>query len=344
MSKKHFNGLATVSVALLLLWGIARTGAQVAKQPLKGKPEPAAMSRYEERLRAIRTEFEAERKRLGLDVEALKAKYPTPEITLCRRMRAIPGGTAEVVTRGKFAPGTRFLLENDNVEVVQETVTASEYRAKVRVAPNVGPGVASVHAVTPVSPGDTQCSPLYIGGKYEWDFTADNGWRIKLRMVDERLGSEETQIPRPLYRAEFYRGDDTSPFETRDMELSLESSLRGSYYGGMQEPEADTGGAMAEIEKLTQKMADPNLSDAEQDRLEQRLNDLIEKMSQEQTSPDYGKKMERQQAEMERKRQEFGCHSFNFRLKPGGVVEGDLTCGSKVGTLKYTGTMKFLGP
>ncbi len=258
MPKKSVTSFVVVSVALLLLWGILTTGAQIKKKAgtKEGeKPEAVPTGWYEERLRAIRTEFEAERQRLGLDRAAYGVKYPTPEIKLCSCARVVPGATADVVVKGKFALGTRFLLDNENVEVVQETPTTSEYRATVRVAPGGGPGAAAVHPITPNNLGYLQCNALYIGGQYEWDFTAQNGWRIKLKTLSERSSAKQECLPKPVYCAEFYRGTEVKPFETRGVEVSFGGQNR--YSGDIEGYDCDIAAKLAKaLDHQDKRMAE----------------------------------------------------------------------------------------
>lgn len=329
MVRKSFASLLTVAIVFLWVLGITR----------------ASTRRYEERQKALLVELAAEQQRLGLtDRAVLFAKYPTPEITLCRMTRVLPGATGEVVLRGKFAPATKFLFENDSVEVVKEVVTATEYRATVRVPPGIGPSYAFLYAYAPVSGANARCSTLYIGGKYQWDFTAENGWRILLRMLDERFSPDADRLPDPLYRAEFYRGSEPKPFETLQVALSLDKSpWEESYSGSLREPEAGQSSAQAEMQKLMEKIAAGKLSQEEMEKLSQRLQELSEQTMRElqatmtkMSSPDYAK-------EVERKEKEFGCHYINARLTATGA-EGNLTCGEKVATVLIKGTMKFVGP
>lgn len=120
-------------VAVLMIFGIAR----------------AANSHYMEKRSAFYESLDGERKRLGLtDRVRLKAQYPTPEISLCHAAHVAPGGTANVLVKGKFSLGSKFLFENDNVEVVNEHATATEYSATVKVPATAGPEYSPLHVFT----------------------------------------------------------------------------------------------------------------------------------------------------------------------------------------------------
>ncbi len=257
MSRNHFRGLAAASVALLLSWGILR----------------ATTSEHEERWRKIRVQCATEQRRLGITDQGAFAKYPTPEITLCRLTRVLPGGAGEVLVKGKFAPGTKFVFLTNTLEVVKEAVTATDYRASIKAAQGLGPGLIDLHPITPVSCGYALCRAVYVGGKYEWDFTADNGWRIKLKILDEGFAGkekgftskagDETPDPQHTYRAEFYQGDEPTPFAVGDVEVRLSAVTEpasGNYEGQIVEGQLDVNREaerqeMGEAEQISEEEA-----------------------------------------------------------------------------------------
>jgi len=328
MKNRKLAAWGISGLALVCLLGVARAGT----------------SRFVERRKALLAQLEAERKRLGLtDRVALFAKYPTPEIQLCRAVRLAPGSEADVVIGGKFATGTKVLFENDAIEALTEAVTPTGYRARIRVRPGVGPTVASAHLFAPVSGGHAQCLAVYVGGKYEWEFTAQNGWRIKLLLLDEKFQPGSSSPPNPEYRVEFYRGAETKPFETRTVGLSISSApWDDTYTGSLSEQDAGAVNAQAQMERIAKQFQDPKLTDQQRDKLMKEMERLTEAMVKQQQaaiaqmqSPGYAQ-------EIERKRAEFGCQYIQFKVKPEGI-NGDMTCGQKVGTLTLKGTMKFLG-
>lgn len=304
----------------------------------------ASTKRYQEKRSALMVQLEAERKRLGLtDRKALFAKYPTPEVKLCRPVRVAPGGVADLVITGKFTAGTKVLFENDEIEVVSEAVTLTDYRAKVRIPAGLGPTFANAHIFAPVSGGTASCLAVYVGGKYEWEFTASNGWRLKVACLDDKFKPDLTYPPNLECRAEFFRAAEPKPFQVRNLRLNLTSvPYDERYSGSMDEDAPDEVDYNAEMSKLYQRIADPKLSEAEREKAMNQLQALSEKMVKQQQaliakmqSPNYAK-------EQEQKRAEFGCQSLQFRVQPQGA-EGDVVCGQKVGTLKLKGTMKFAG-
>lgn len=321
MMHQQLSRWSAVLLGALVVFGIAR----------------AANSHYAERRSAFYESQQAERKRLGLtDWRQVIAKYPTPEITLCRAARIVPGATGEVTVGGKFVPGSKFLFENDVVEVVAESATATEYHATVRVAAGVGPGYSPLHVFAAVSGIEAShpCPAVYIGGKYEWEFTAQNGWRIKLHPKGDSFPKEGMQ--ETPYTAEFYRGNEAKPFEVREFSLGLGGPLYGNSYSGGFAESSNQSGPMADMEQIMKKLYDPNTSPEERARLTQRMVEAQQQM----TDPANAMKAQQQQ---QQKDAEFGCKNMHFS-DSADSVEGQISCGQKVGTIAIKGTRRFVGP
>ena len=320
--------LAAAVVAALII-GIARS----------------ATSRYNEQRRAILSAAAAERKRLGLtDRKALFAAHPSPEIKLCRGVAVLPGATAEVVVQGKFEPGTKFLFENDSLEVVKENVGATEYRATVSAARNLGPNYAYLNAFAPVSAGNGRCLAVVVGGKYEWGFTAENGLRVRLTPVSQKAGQGSEGLPMQVYRAEFFRGTEAKPFASFDAALNMEAAPREDGYSAdwSSAPRQESSSkAEMEMKKLQQQMESMHkLTEKEQEQLIERMQKLaagaMAEAVQQQT----------QMQQHERSLEELGCREIKFRLGAEGAT-GNLRCRDAQGvgrSVGVKGTMKFLGP
>jgi hypothetical protein len=329
MLGRQFTTWSAVAVSALIVFGIAR----------------AASSHYVERRNAFYQSQEAERKRLGLaDWAQVKAKYPTPEITLCRAIHMAPGTTGEVTVRGKFSPGSGFLFENDDVEIVKESATATEYHATVRVPAGIGPTYSPLHVIAAVSgiEASPPCPAVYVGGKYEWDFTAQNGWLIKLSPRGDTFpknGAEGVAY----YTAQFYRANESKPFEVRDFNLGLGGPLYGSNYsGGFQQTEGGQGGQgdQASMEQLMKKAFDPSTSSEEREKLMQKVVEAQQAMMSKMSDQ---KAMMQQQQEQMKKDAEFGCKNMNFNANAD-PVEGQISCGQNVGTIWIKGVRRYVGP
>ena len=136
-----------------------------------------------------------------------------PEIGLVSSACLLPGGTGEVVVKGKFVPDTRFIFQNDSLEVVKESLTAGEYRATLKVAPGIGPQTAALMAISPVSGISTRKErAAVVGGKYEWIMESANGWKIVARSAGDRPCGSTAPAEDP-YEVLFYRKGEASPLE-----------------------------------------------------------------------------------------------------------------------------------
>jgi len=218
--------------------------------------------------------------------------------------------------------------------VVKENATATEYQATLRVPSSIGPGYSPLHVFSAIS-GYEAIYPaaVYFGGKYEWDFTAENGWRIKLHPAGDAFPTEGS-APVVKYTAEFYRGNEPKPFEVREFGLGLGGTLHGnSYSGGLTQPASASGGSQGDdMQKLMQKLMDPNTTAQERQELAKRMQDFQRQMVQQ------GQSMVQQSQEDVK----FHCENMNFSGNAD-PIEGQVSCGPD-GTLKIKGTRRFVGP
>lgn len=295
----------------------------------------AARFRYQDKEEAIFKSCREELQKLGLTRGAAKSKYPTPEIRMEGAPSCVlPGATGQVVIRGKFAPGTKFVLENDNLEVVTETVTPTEYRATVKAAAGIGPQTAGVLAITPVT-GLTarQSDAVIVGGRYEWTMEAKNGWRVVARASGTNACATAGGTGLP-YDVLFYKGGEANPFEKRSARLYYNMYERTNYRFTVEQQSADP--VMQEYQTLMQKMADRNLTTAQRQQLMQKLQGMAEQMQkhmQAMVDPANIKKEEE-------KRKQFGCQHIALSLE-GGSFTGELQCAQAVGTrIGVAGTIK----
>lgn len=345
--KKMFEYLASACLVVLLLWGMVR----------------ASTSKYVQQREEIFNQCGVDRQRLGLNDVALRQKYPTPEITLCRAIRVAPGATGEVVVKGNFQRGTRFLFDTDKIQVVKDGLVGSDYHATIRVAQSVLPDYANVYSYQPVRCMSTSCLAVNIGGKYEWDLAADNGWRIKLEPVNETAVQPDRTAS--TYRAEFYHPGEAKPFEVRNVDLSChedqchgvigegnaDEALKQKAVQGMmnrspaeqQQSQNAMQQAQAEMAQLQQQMQNyTKLSPQEQKALMARMQEVSKRLSDAMTP----KAVAEAQQQMEKNKQEFGCAGMSLSLK-GNALAGIMACGEKVGQrghLSLTGSVKYLGP
>jgi FKBP-type peptidyl-prolyl cis-trans isomerase len=299
----------------------------------------AFLSKYQQKRQEIMAACKAARDKLSPEeLKALAAKCPTPEIALVSPAVVKPGDTVEVTVTGKFPAGTTFLFESDAVEIVKESAAANSYRATIKIASGGGPERLSVRAFVPVCcKSNSRGNAITVGGNFEWELKGANGWTIKARSAAP--ASRPNQAQELPYSLEFYRGNETVSFEKRAAMLSPSQGDPPSYYFSISNQDASSANAQAEMEAIGKQMQNPNLSDAERDRLMKKMEETIARMQKDlakMTDPSYMK-------QLQQKEEEFGCASINLNLQ-NGIAAGNLNCSQKVGrNIKLTGTMKYLG-
>ncbi len=299
----------------------------------------AVAFRFQEKENAFRQANQAEMKKLGLTPAAAKARYPTPEISLVSGGCLLPGGAGEVVVKGKFVPGTKFIFQNDSLEVVKESLAGGEYRATLRAAAGIGPQTAALMAISPVSGITTRHDrAAVVGGRYEWTMEAANGWKIVARSAGEKACGAPGPADDP-YEVLFYRKGEANPFEKRAATLysSIWEKTNHRFRIDQQDPELAAPGE--EMKVLAQKMSDPKITPAQRDEVMKQFQKAQERMMAEakkMTDPAY-----RQQ--LEARKQQFGCETIELAAA-GGTFTGRMRCAQAVGTqIALTGAMKLLG-
>jgi hypothetical protein len=89
---------------------------------------------------------------------------------------------------------------------------------------------------------------------------------------------------------------------------------------------------------ISQQMQNPNLPEADREKLMNKMQDMVAKMTREAqkiSDPAYIKKLQAQE-------QEFGCTAINLQLQ-NGAATGNMLCSEKVGrNIALTGTMKYI--
>jgi hypothetical protein len=314
------NGLLIVTV-IMLCWGVTH----------------AALSNYQQKERAIRDSCQAARNKLTPQ-EQKQLQCNTPEIRLMSPAAVKPGETTEVAITGKFPAGTSFVFHSDSVEVLKESSNANSYRATIKVASGGGPEDLSISAIIPpCCKSAYQSNALHITGNFEWELKGANGWTVKAHSIAPAAG--ERQTGELAYLLEFFRGAETKPFEKRSAKLHPEQSAPPRYYFSISKEDESSMNSQREMQAIAQQMQNPNLSDADREKLMIKMQEMIARMTgeaQKMSSPAYIK-------QIQAKELEFGCTAINLQLQ-NGVATGNMLCSDKVGrNIALTGSMKYLG-
>ncbi len=291
-----------------------------------------AMFRWQEMEQAIRQACQVNRLKAGADC-------PTPEIQLITSNCIQPGGSGEVVIRGKFSPGTKFVFENDNLEVVSESLVGNVYKATLKTVAGIGPQSASVSAFSPCCKSTRHEGGAVVGGKYEWNLQTQNGWRVLGRLVsDNRCGASQGE-GQSTYELQFYRGNETVPFEKRQASLHFSQFEKTQYRFAIDQTDSSAKDAQEDLQSLVKKMMDPSTSEDERAIIMKKMETLQQQMVA--NLQKMGNPAEIQR--MEQKRQEFGCEAMELQVSAANA-QGSLRCSEKVGrSILLNGTVKYLG-
>ncbi len=314
MRRRGVVGLQVV-IGIMLCWGVTH----------------AALSKYQQKEQAIRDSCRAERAKMTPEQQK-QLSCNTPEVSLVSKASVKPGETVEVAINGKFPAGTRFVFQSDSIEVLKEASNANSYRATIKAASGGVPRTVSISALTPqCCKGAYLSQAVKITGNYLWDLQAANGWKIKAQPIpSDPAGSRELQ-----YSLEFFRGGASAPFTKRPATLYPAEADSDSLSFSISGQDESSMNVQQQIESITKQLQNPNLSDAERDKLMQKMQDVMAKMTQTIQDPGYVKKIQAEQAE-------FGCQGIRLNLQ-NGALTGTMNCSEKVGrSIAITGSMKPL--
>lgn len=296
----------------------------------------AAVYKFREQQQAFQKGCQEQLAKLGLTRDAAKAKYPTPEIKLVSAACLLPGASGEVVVNGKFPPGSKFVFENDNIEVVKETQTPTQYRATVKAAPAIGPQTAGLIVITPVSCITAQHqAAVRVGGRHVWTMEAENGWKI---VASPRGGGAEpcSENQSQPYIVAFHRKGESAPFETRDAELYFSLWEKTNYRFSVSRTDSQSRSEMEDFQNLMKRMTDPKLAPAEREQIMAKLQKAQQAMVAKMT--DQAALKARQEKELQ-----FGCDRIELEYPGGGSFTGRLACAEKVGRrIALTGTVAIV--
>jgi hypothetical protein len=310
-------GIASLKIVagIVLFWGVTH----------------AALSTYQQKEQAVRESCRAERAKLTPQQQK-QLPCITPEISLVSRATVKPGETVDVVINGKFPAGTSFVFQSDNIEVLKESCLANSYRATVKATASGGPRTVSISAITPICCKGTYLShAITISANYVWDLQASNGWKVKA----QPLPADSSRGRELLYALEFYRGSETAPFIKRRATFYPAEGDSTGFSFSISGQDESSANVQQQLETIMKQMQNPNLPDAERDKLTKKMEDLMTQMTKTMQDPGYAKKLQAQE-------QEFGCNGIHLNLQ-NGALSGNMNCSEKVGrSLTITGTMKQL--
>lgn len=301
----------------------------------------AATFRFEERQKEILAACRLQLQKLGITRDEAKERYFTPEIDMVTGGCLTAGRQADLGLQGKFVEGTKFVIYNDNIEVVKEQLTGTAWRATVKVAQGIGPQTAAIVAISPVTGIMARKDfAAIVASRTEWALDAANGWRIVARSAGEVNCGRSANGEFP-YDLSFYRKGETEAFAKRSARLIFDLYDSSNYRFMISEAAPAAAGGIEGMQALAMKLSDPNLSDAEREKLMAKFA-----AAQEQMQADIEKAIDPANiAKAQQQKAEFGCSDIFAAVPAGGPVTGSLRCSPKVGAnISVTGTMKVLPP
>jgi hypothetical protein len=313
---------ATVVLALGLAGSLVRAGQN---------------TQFTQKTDELSRQWSAERQKLGLDNNALKARFPCAEITLARMVSVRPGASAAVSMTGTFADGTVFLSEHDGAELSGGSVAKGVFTGRIIVKPDQFPAFVRIWAFTPVTGTSDAEAAAFIDAVPAFDLKSANGWTIKAVPTAKTFTIANFQAVLS-YRVEFYRPNESKPFQAAPGELRINGNDAPSPTLDLNIREGMTP-AQAELEAISRQMSDINaflkLSEAEQNAITNKLSTLTEQMMAEVMAS------MKDPAAMQKQQDDFGCRSI--RLTRGqGSVTGQVFCGKNVGNPNVGGTMSVV--
>jgi hypothetical protein len=154
---------------------------------------------YNDRVRVLLGEAEAQRKKLGLESpdrrDALFAKYPTPEVTFGGELpRLSCGQTVPLKITGHWPKGTTFLLSNDDAQLSDIKDDGHTWQATLKTAA-AAIGGFELHAIAPVSGAQAATSAGAIRARYELELKFEDGWTAHFVPSEADAGSGQLQGP-----------------------------------------------------------------------------------------------------------------------------------------------------
>jgi hypothetical protein len=251
--------------------------------------------------------------------------------------KVAPGGSVAVTVPGDYPAGTVVLSERDLVTLSAVTVSPKSYSAQMTVAANAFPGFSRLFAMTPLgSSSDSYFPVAFIEAVYRLDLKSPDGIVVKITPLEKLFTIDAQQMnARVKYQAEYYKPNETKPFETLLGEQSFNSGNEDPAHFDISFG-SSASSPQVEIEKLSAKLADPKATDADKAAAMERIMKLQQQMMQELTTNAAG---------MDKKVADFGCGDVT--LFPTGVpggVEGQIRCGENYhgGYLKVAGTITIV--
>lgn len=321
------SSLVSVLLVSLLAFGAATALVRAA----------SLSSRYDAEVQRLRAEWRTLYDSSGLKRNEIYAKYPTPELALCKPVVVAPGAKAPLSLSGQFPDKAAFLVENDQVRLESATATPTTYTATVAAAADAVPAFGRIYVYAPVSGAYTACGAVVVGATQTYDLTATNGWKVKLTPQAPQFAVDGKEASLP-YLVEYFKSGETRPFETASGSLDISANQRPSPQFTMTTMPGRTALLTKQLEDVQRQLGDDATFSkrpaAEQAAITAKLGTLNTQLTREQ------ERLDADPAAARRRQEDFGCSALSLMLD-GPKVTGTVICSPKVGgSLRVSGTRR----
>ncbi|MEI6667074.1 MAG: hypothetical protein WCP29_02880 [Acidobacteriota bacterium] len=278
----------------------------------------------------------ADRKQAELAGNANRKKlytlYPTPEIPLTKPVVVAAGSSGVINLVGKFPDKTTFISRDEGVELSNVVVAANSVKATVTIAVGVPPSWGRIYAFAPVSGAEAWVPAIFIGTPQTFNLSAKNGWTIKLAPVAPAFSITKPGTASALYKAEYYKPDSTTPFETSTGTVEIEAESSVGQYNYMMSVGA-AGAIQAEYQEIAEKIGAlikaKKYTGPEMAALQKRSDAMSARLGKEL------QEQNRDPAAAQKKQDDFGCQTISLWITKA-KTSGNISCGKNVGTLDFT--------
>ncbi|MBF5043121.1 hypothetical protein FGE12_12050 [Aggregicoccus sp. 17bor-14] len=226
---------------------------------------------FQERYAAFQKRLDAERAKTGLGYDALRRKYPTPELSLVSAVPAsegsrvclAPGKTAKLVLDAKVVPGSFIDFNCDALTVVDQKLEGGKLRLEVRARPDAMPGRCDLLVASAGSGIQASLPLVQVVGRYTWELQLANGtssrWVVDATRCEDaadlrgvsrwsRQGKAQGERPVALSGSGGAWRAQVEPTPEEQQALSEELTAQSS--------SERTNAAMEKINALSQKMGE----------------------------------------------------------------------------------------
>jgi hypothetical protein len=224
------------------------------------------------------------------------------------------------------------------------SMTPTRARLSLTVLPTALPGMSTLQLTT--KKGRSVSLPaVKVVGRWQYDLTADNGWRVQ--MTPKPVAAKAKEL---TYAVVFFKDKETKPFQQRDGTLSLSEDrcetidpAMSFSFGEVKQEEDECTRIQARANEIATRMqAGDATAMNEFMAIQEKMSACTVKMITAQTAQMQKMTTAAGQQQMQAEQDNAGCSSVTLTPGAAGTVKGMLYCSKNFGYPKVTGTMKYI--